>query len=164
MATFDALLDGTGAEAVRQGARYAVGTLEQADAIVCSCSTLPPLMDGFDIPHLLRIDRPAFEAPVNYGPRIMLVLCRASTKDASEQLLHDWMGSNQITPTTVICADAWPAFEAGDTNTFHTMIANGIRQAAAQQPFDAVILAQASMAGAAAMLTDWASLCWPRPR
>lgn len=182
MATFDALLDGTGAEAVhhvdetllaraqsdgpaavRQDARYAVGTLEQADAIVCTCSTLGPLMDGFDIPHLLRIDRPAFEAAVNYGPRIMLVLCLASTKDASEQLLHDYMGSNQITPTTVICADAWPAFEAGDTNTFHTMIANDIRQAAAQQPFDAVILAQASMAGAAAMLTDLGILVLATP-
>ena len=121
-------------------------------------------MDGFDIPHLLCIDRPAFEAAVSFGPRIMLVICLASTKDASEQLLHNCMGSNQITPTTVICADAWPAFEAGDTNTSHTMIANDIRQATAQQPFDAVILAQASMAGAAAMLTEWASLCWPRPR
>ena len=143
MATFDALLDGTGAEAVhhvdetllsraqsdgpgavRQDARYAVGTLEQAYAIVFTCSTLGPLMDGFNIPHLLRIDRQAFEAAVNYGPRIMLVLCLANTKDASEQLLHDYMGSNQITPTTVICADAWPAFEAGDTNTVHIMIAN----------------------------------------
>lgn len=104
-----------------------------------------------------------FQAAVNYGPRIMLVLCRASTKDASEQLLHDCMGSNQITPTTVICADAWPAFEAGDTNSFHTMIANGIRQAAAQQPFDAIILAQASMAGAAAMLTDLGILVLATP-
>ena len=163
MATFDALLDGTGAEAVRQGARYAVGTLEQANAIVCTCSTLGPLMDGFDIPHLLCIDRPAFEAEVSYEPRIMLVICLASTKDASEQLLHDCMGSNQITPTTVICADAWPAFEAGDTNTFHTMIANDIRQATAQQPFDAVILAEASMAGAAAMLADLGILVLATP-
>lgn len=134
-----------GPAAVRQDARYAVGTLEQANAIVCICSTLGPLMDGFDIPHLLCIDRTAFEAAVSYGPRIMLVICLASTKDASEQLLHDCIGSNQITPTTEICADAWPTFEAGDTNTFHNMIANDIRQATAQQPFDAVILAQASM-------------------
>ena len=119
-------------------------------------------MDGFDIPHLLCIDRPAFEAAVSYGPRIMLV-CLASPKDASEQLSHDCMGSNQITPTTVICADAWPAFEAGDTNTFHTMIANDIRQATAQQPFDAVILAEASMAGAAAMLADLGILVLATP-
>ena len=103
VATFDALLDGTGAEAVhhvdetllaraqsdgppavRQDVRYAVGTLEQANAIVCTCSTLGPLMDGFDIPHLLCIAPPAFEAAVSYGPRIMLVICLTSTKDASE--------------------------------------------------------------------------------
>ena len=38
-----------------------------------------------------------------------------------------------------------------------------IRQATAQQPFDAVILAQASMAGPAAMLTDLGILVLATP-
>jgi hypothetical protein len=38
-----------------------------------------------------------------------------------------------------------------------------IRQATAQQPFDAVILAQASMAGPAAMLTDLGILALATP-
>jgi hypothetical protein len=43
------------------------------------------------------------------------------------------------------------------------MIANDIRQATAQQPFDAVILAEASMAGAAAMLADLGILVLATP-
>ncbi len=171
VATFDALLAGSGVDtvhrvdenllaraqadgvgAVRQDARYAVAHLQQADVVVCTCSTLGPLVDEMDAPDVLRIDRPAFERALSIGPHILMVVCLQSTIAPSEALLTDCGGDERA--QTLLCKDAWAHFEAGDMPAFYETIANDVRDVLRSRPFDAVILAQASMAGAADYLGD----------
>lgn len=171
VATFDSLLTGSGVEvahvvradllaraqaegvaAVRDEAIATLYGLSDADAVVCTCSTLGEIAADMNVPHILRIDRPAFEAAVAYGSRILLVICLASTQDASEALLAHCGADLQS--DTLVCADAWPYFVAGDLARFSQSIAADVRKAVAETPYDAVILAQASMKDAAPLLAD----------
>ena len=173
--TFDALLAGTGfaavhhvdetllaraqtdgAGAVRQDARYAVDLLRHCDALVCTCSTLGPLIDEVGEPYILRIDRPAFDAALAFGPRVLMVICLDSTRAPSEALLSDCAHrtGQPLHAETLLIDGAWPHFEAGDFTSFYEVIADQIRAACAATSFDAIVLAQASMAGAAQLLTD----------
>ncbi len=171
MTTFDTLLAGSGVEvvhhvdadllaraqtngtdSVREETTAILTTLADADAVICTCSTLGAIAADMLNPHILRIDRPAFEAAVKHGPRILLVICLQSTKTASEALLAS-CGPN-LHPDTLICADAWVHFEAGDIAAFSHAIATQVRHAVAAKPYDAVILAQASMKDAAPLLAD----------
>ena len=174
VATFDAILDGSGVQAMhhvdadllaraqidgidaaRQGTSLAIAELSDADAILCTCSTLGPLIEGIDPSRVLRIDHPAFAKAVAIGPRSLLVICLDSTKAASEGLLAD-CAARSGTPhsfDTLVCGDAWPHFEAGNLETFHTLIADAITTTCARTTYDAVILGQASMAGSSAFLS-----------
>lgn len=171
VATFDTLLNGSGVEvdhvvradllaraqvegvaAVRDEAIAILHGLSDADAVVCTCSTLGEIAANMGAPHILRIDRPAFEAAVAFGSRILLVICLESTKAASEALLADCGADLQS--DTLVCADAWPYFVSGDVPRFSQTIAADVRKSVAETPYDAVILAQASMKDAAPLLAD----------
>lgn len=170
-ATFDTLLTGSGVEvahvvradllaraqakgvsAVRDETIAILHGLSDADAVVCTCSTLGEIAANMSAPHILRIDRPAFEAAVAFGSRILLVICLKSTQDASEALLAGCGADLQT--DTLICVDAWPYFVAGDLARFSHTIAADVRKAVSETPYDAVILAQASMKDAASLLAD----------
>lgn len=117
-----------GLNAVRQDAHNAVTALKDADAIVCACSTLGPLMDA---DRVLRIDKPAFDCAVMLGPHILIVICLESIRASSEALLADYAQTAgvEVTTNTLICAAAWPCFETGDMDAFHTTIAADVRNA-----------------------------------
>lgn len=140
-----------GLEGVRAETWRLLHDLSGADAVVCTCSTLGPLVDALrtDIPHLIRIDRPLMQAAAACGPRCLLVLCLDSTRAASAALLAD-CGAETV--DVLMCADLWPLFLAGDHAGFHAAIAARVRGALDGQ--DSVVLGQASMAGAGAMLRD----------
>jgi hypothetical protein len=53
---------------------------------------------------------------------------------------------------TVLMADLWPNFQAGERELYWQGIAERLRERAAG--FDCIVLAQASMAGAADLLSD----------
>jgi Asp/Glu/hydantoin racemase len=109
-----------------------------------------------DPEHVLRIDKPAFDHAITLGPRILIVICLESTSAPSEALLADCAQTAgvEVTPNTLICAAAWPCFETGDMDAFNTTIAHNVRNACNTETYDSVILAQASMAGAARLLRD----------
>lgn len=133
--------------------------LAQADAVLCSCSTLGPLADTIaeTHPNVIRVDRPLMEAAAKAGPYVMVAVCLQSTRDATLELLQSCASQigEIITPRLVLCDAAWPFFEQGDTAGFATKIADTINEAIAQhgKP-DCIVLAQASMRVAAVELSD----------
>lgn len=135
-----------GLHAVTEDTMAALGALGQADAVLCTCSTLGPLIDTIQNRKYIRIDRPAMEAAVMHGPKPLLALCLESTRAASAELLED-VGEGALTPTVHMCEDAWPYFTEGDLDGFADAIAGSVAQAV--DGHDCVILGQASMAVAA---------------
>lgn len=129
-----------------------------ADAVVCTCSTLGPLADqvATSLPHVLRIDRPVMEAALALGPAPLVAFCLESTRAPTLDLLTSCAAKGQeIAPRALLCAGAWARFEAGDMAGYAASIAEAIRaEIAARGRPDCILLAQASMQGAAAHLAD----------
>jgi hypothetical protein len=111
---------------------------------------------------VLRIDRPMAEAAAAQrpridpptadaaqAPRIAVVYAVASTLEPTRALLRE---AGAVTVTLVPCLDAWAFFAGGDLEAYGQMIASEARKAAADS--DVIVLAQASMAPAATLLTD----------
>lgn len=136
------------AEALRPGiAELATG----ADGpFLCTCTTLGPLAEELGA---LRVDRPMMQEAARIGGRILMVYVLDSTRAPSLELLES-LTDARSTVRTLALPQAWPLFEAGETARFHAYIAEAIRAALTQDGADVVVLAQASMAGAAALLGD----------
>jgi hypothetical protein len=133
--------------------------LQTIDVVLCTCSTLGPLVDSFAQTNskVVRIDRPLMEAPVKSGPKILVGVCFESTRDATLALLNDFVKEAED-PTSIeliMCDGAWPYFEAGDMKAFSAEIDRAIRQSIDQENTPAcIVLAQASMGVANDVLTD----------
>lgn len=125
-----------------------------ADTVLCTCSTLGTIVDEFGAPNILRIDRPMMEAACKIGPNVLMAICLESTRDASLGLLKTCAADLglPLNATVHICDGAWPYFVGGDSAGFASTVAASVRQLASGH--DVVILAQASMHGAAAHLHD----------
>ncbi len=119
------------------------------DVIVCTCSTLSGHAEKatLSVP-VLRIDRPMAEAAVAIGGRIAVVAAVESTLAPTRELLLECAPDADVAMSP--CLDAWPMFEAGDQAGYRQAIAAHVRTLDA----DVIILAQASMAGAADLLAD----------
>jgi len=151
--------DGLGA--VRDETRAVLAELAEADAVICTCSTLGPLADEMaDVhPHIVRVDRPLMMQACQDGEDILVAMCLDSTKDSTLNLLHECAKAQDrtIRPRVVMCAKAWAYFQSGDTDRYHAAIAKTLRDELSRSPkVDSIILAQASMAGAADLLRDCA--------
>jgi Asp/Glu/hydantoin racemase len=125
--------------------------------IVCTCSTLSghaERLDGQVGAPVLRIDRPLAERAVAHGGRVALVAAVESTLGPTRALFEECASATRSGAAVVDapCLEAWPLFERGDLAGFHEHIARHVRALAADA--DVVVLAQASMAPAAALLAD----------
>ena len=117
--------------------------------VICTCSTLGDAAESLGA---IRIDRPLMRQAARIGRRVAMAYALSSTLDPSRALFADEAGRD---PDLMIDLTAhWPLFEGGNEQGFERAIADGIRQAIAGQQIDAVVLAQASMAGAADHLGD----------
>jgi hypothetical protein len=121
---------------------------------LCTCTTLGPIAEAAGA---VRIDRPLMQAAARIGGRICLAYCLESTANISKQLLEDCIAEHgapaKITPLCL--GGLWPLFETGKLDAFADAIAAAIRGHMAAQPgTTCVVLAQASMEGAASFLTD----------
>jgi hypothetical protein len=128
-----------------------------AEVIVCSCSTLggPAEVLGREFRlNVLRIDRGMAEAAVAAGPRVHVLACIDSTLDPTRRLLEDVAdaASSRVEITLEVIPGAWAHFLAGDRKTYLAVIAQAISSSASGA--DVVVLAQASMAGAAELCED----------
>lgn len=121
---------------------------------LCTCTTLGPVAEAAGA---LRIDRPLMEEAAQIGGRICLVYCLESTAESSEELLQNCIlaRGHRATLDLLCLKDLWPLFETGQTTAFAQAIANAIRMHRERVPdINCIVLAQASMDGAALHLTD----------
>lgn len=154
----DATAAGGVDEALRARVVAAVDGLRAAGArlVVCTCTTIGDAAESADRPAapVLRIDRPMAEAAVARGARIGVVAALPTALAATLELLRRVAAEQgrAVTPRAVSCAEAWPSFERGDLDGYLAAVAAAVRTAA--DDADAVVLAQASMAGVIERLGD----------
>ncbi|MGW2813221.1 aspartate/glutamate racemase family protein [Streptomyces sp. NPDC001415] len=142
------------AEAVAQG----------ADAVLCTCSTIGGIAEAasasLGVP-VLRVDRPMAADAVARGHRIAVVATVASTLEPTAELIREEAGDRPLTLRKILAEDAWQHFRSGDADAYFAEIAATVD---ALTDVDVVVLAQASMAPAAARTTiDVPVLSSPRP-
>ncbi|MBY5971372.1 hypothetical protein KUV28_03395 [Ferrimonas balearica] len=117
---------------------------------LCTCTTLGPLAERLGG---MRVDRPMMRDAARIGGQILMAYVLDSTRAPSLDLLQS-MTDGRSTIRTLPLPEAWPLFEAGETARFHALVAGALRAALAERGADVVVLAQASMAGAAPLLED----------
>ncbi|HEY9038581.1 MAG TPA: hypothetical protein VIN05_06520 [Roseovarius sp.] len=142
----DAALQGEIAQAVR----------EARGAVLCTCTTLGPMAEGLGI---LRIDAPmmtkAAQIAADARGDIVMAYCLDSTLAPSAALLDRALerAGHTARVHALSLGQFWPLFGAGQIAPFHAVIASAIRENLSAAPGAAcVVLAQASMAGAAPLL------------
>lgn len=125
--------------------------------VLCTCSTLGPGAESAaeltDIP-VLRVDRPMMEEALDKGSRIAVAAALPSTLQPTRDLLERVAAARgaEVEIGEILVEDAWALYAAGDSAGYAARIAERLRAVAGA--YDAVVLAQASMAGAAELLGD----------
>jgi hypothetical protein len=126
-----------------------------ARMLLCTCSTLGTCADEMNDPRVLRIDRAMARQATAQGGRVLVAACVASTLEPTVKLLRESAPTGPAEPPqieTLLMADLWPHFQAGERTLYWQGIAQRLRERAAG--YDCIVLAQASMAGAADLLSD----------
>ncbi|WP_162917404.1 hypothetical protein [Dongia deserti] len=144
---------------IAAGIENAMATLQGqgASQVLCTCSSVGGMAEHvgrqMGVP-TLRLDRPMAEAAVAAGRHILVAACLPSTLGPTTQLLNEvaHAQNRQVEIETLLMENAWLLFQAGDEAAFSRHIA-GIILATRPRP-DAIVLAQASMAAAADLLTQ----------
>ncbi len=142
---------------VRVGVAAAIAEYRRPVAVLCTCSTIGGVAEDCGrergIP-LLRVDRPMAELAVRSGKKIAIVAALASTLTPTRALLESVARDTRLSVeiVDVPCLDAWESFEQGHRREFHRRIAQHVE--ALDPSFDAAVLAQASMAPAARLISS----------
>lgn len=128
-----------------------------SQVVLCTCSTIGGCAEAtqaFTDKPVQRVDRAMAEQAVRLGSRILVAAALATTLEPTRELILDAANKagKEVELIEVFCATAWPKFAAGDKDAYFADIAAELRQVAAQG--DVIVLAQASMAGAAALCAD----------
>jgi hypothetical protein len=141
-------------EAIRAETRAALAGLgAQADVVLLTCSTLGPAADGY----ALRVDAVLASQVAACGGTVV-VLCAVQTTLEPTRLLFEAAGA--VVDLRLV-PGAWDRFKAGDIDGYHRRIADAADTAFAEGP-KVVALAQASMAGAAALCTRGTPMTSPQ--
>ncbi|MET9493674.1 aspartate/glutamate racemase family protein [Streptomyces sp. NPDC006552] len=147
-------------------ALLAAARRDGADAVLCTCSSIggvaEDLAPGLGVP-VLRVDRPMAARAVATGPRITVVATVHSTFAPTLALVEEEAAraGRAVEVRTVFADGAWECFLAGDRDGYLDRVAAAVDSVT---DADVVVLAQASMAGAADRArTALAVLSSPRP-
>lgn len=127
---------------------------EATGTVLCTCTTIG---SAARTAGAIRIDLPMMQAAARVGGPILLTYCLESTRAQSRHILQAEMTAASMEGPVheLFLGEFWPLFEAGQTEAFRAVVASAVRAHLAENPdMAAIVLAQASMAGAAAMLTD----------
>ncbi|GAA6203108.1 hypothetical protein [Aquicoccus sp. SU-CL01552] len=118
--------------------------------VLCSCTTLGPVAGAAGA---VRIDAPMMAQAAQTGGPVLLAYCLDSTRVASRDLLAEALDAGTKFRLLDL-TELWPLFERGEGERFARAIAGRVAAALADAPdTGCVVLAQASMAGAAAHIT-----------
>jgi len=153
-----ALADGHVTEATRSGTQAEVQRLvaQGARVVLCTCSTLgsaaeaTPNVAGTRV---IRVDRPMAERAATLGRPVLLVAATPTAMATAIALLRESTPTDAPAPARreLLCSAAWERFQAGDQAGYAAALAQQVDANA--QPHDVVMLAQASMAPAAALIS-----------
>jgi Asp/Glu/hydantoin racemase len=149
----EAVKAGTVTDAVAKGVRERLADAATgASVVVCTCSTIGAVAEAANgtLPApVQRIDRAMAEVAVGKGPRILVAACVASTVGPTSDLIAKVAreAGRPADLRVVLIAEAWPRFLAGDVKGYEAMIVDRLTREKGDA--EVVVLAQASMAGAA---------------
>jgi len=144
--------DGIGAVLATEIATEIAAAIQAADGpVLCSCTTIGEVAEAAGA---TRIDWPMMQKAATIGGPVLMVYCLDSTAAPSEALLRRAFATADPQLTCLQLSQHWPLFEAGDVSGFASTLAQGIETALQQTRFRCVVLAQASMAGAAGILRE----------
>lgn len=166
------------AEAQRSGARRPVlvarvqaamrnAAASGARVVVCTCSTIGDAAERTETEGSFiasRIDRPMAERAVMLGPRVLVAAALESALAPTCALIEDTAVGRgaSVAVRRLVVAGAWARFLDGDGDAYCRRIAEAV--AAAAKDVDVVVLAQASMAPAAALVPGWGGEVLASPR
>lgn len=117
--------------------------------VICTCTTIGPVAEAAGA---IRIDQPMMQAAAQHDGPILMAYCLDSTLDPSTELLQTALltAGNDAKIQYLSLTHLWPLFEKGKTTEFEKAIGRAIAEHVANGPKPGcVVLAQASMAGAA---------------
>ncbi|MEU5687287.1 aspartate/glutamate racemase family protein [Streptomyces venezuelae] len=125
-------------------------------AVLCTCSTIGGVAEdlGGDLGvPVVRVDRPMAAAAVAAGSRVVVLATVASTVGPTSVLVEEEARRvrRDVSVRAVVIDEAWDRFEAGDADGYAEAVARAVRDV---RDADAIVLAQASMAGAEALVAD----------
>lgn len=132
-----------------------------ADAVLLTCSTLGPSAARANAPvPVLRVDEALAREAVRGGGRVVVLCAVETTIEPSRALFERHSAETGARIDMRLVPDAWAAFRAGDAARYAELIA-AAADAAFAEGADSVALAQASMAGAAALSRNGTPLSSP---
>ena len=125
-------------------------TARSSDVVLCTCSTIGPLIDDCSgtLDNVIRIDRPMAERAMIHDGPVLVAYCLESTRQPTLDLLEGTATAKGCAFAAELadCGAAWPHFEAGDRETFGRAVAGIIRKTLDTVDAPAcVVLSQASM-------------------
>lgn len=123
----------------------------EQDPVLCSCTTIGEVAEEAGA---VRIDWPMMQEAARLGGPVLLAYCLSSTAAPSEALLRRAFGKEDPEVNHLHLNQHWSLFAAGDTEGFAATLAGSIQEAVQEGGYACVVLAQASMAGAAEKLRD----------
>lgn len=123
------------------------------DYIVCTCSTLGPIVDSYPDQNVFRVDRPMAQECANYQ-RALVAVTLESTVEPTKALLQHFAPNTQL--SFLFIDGAWEHYTNQDTAAFNQCISDAIAQHLTDSAvaFDAIVLAQASMSTASTMVSN----------
>ncbi len=152
-----AIRDGADDAALMARVQRGMGDAASAGAkvVVCTCSTIGGVAEATPTAGRYaasRIDRAMADRAAVSGRRVLVVAALESTLMPTHALILDSARKLGAEPAmaSLLVADAWPHFIAGNVPAYVNAVASAVADHAAAD--DIVVLAQASMAPAAALL------------
>ncbi|MFE2937812.1 aspartate/glutamate racemase family protein [Streptomyces sp. NPDC059255] len=143
--------EGPEAVAAEVVAVLAPAVAEGAGAVLCTCSTIGEVAEragtALGVP-VLRADRPMAEAAAAAG-RVVVVATVESTLGPTAELIREAAAGQALELRTVLVEGAWERFEAGDMDGYLARVAATVDAVTDSAEGGVIVLAQASMAGAA---------------
>ncbi len=135
----------------QQTAEYLLKLAEKSDAVLLTCSTLGPAAElaaqQTTVP-VLRVDRALAETALASTGKIAVLYAVQTTKGPTAKLFSEVQGDKSADIRFDWVADAWDRFKEGNSDAYLQLIAAAADNAY-QNGAEVVVLAQASMAGAA---------------
>lgn len=120
-------------------------------AVLCSCTTIGEVAEEAGA---TRIDWPMMQEAARNGGPVLMAYCLDSTAAPSGALLRRAFEGRDPQLTPLFLGQHWPLFESGDGAGFSAALAGSIAAALEYRRYGCVVLAQASMAGAAVLLRE----------